>query len=92
MPDHWHGLIQLGEDDSLSKRIGLLKSNTARCLKLAEPDIGRVWDRSFQDHALRDEREELLDTARYLVMNPVRAGLVTRIGNYSYWDAVWVCG
>ena len=28
--------------------------------------------------------------ARYLVANPVRAGLVARAGDYSHWDAIWV--
>ena len=27
---------------------------------------------------------------RYVLLNPVRAGLVLRVGAYPYWNAVWV--
>jgi hypothetical protein len=30
------------------------------------------------------------DVARYMIANPVRAGLVRRVGDYSFWNAVWV--
>jgi len=28
--------------------------------------------------------------ARYIVMNPKRAGLVERVGDYPHWDAIWL--
>jgi putative transposase len=28
--------------------------------------------------------------ARYIVANPLRAGLVERLGDYPHWDAVWL--
>jgi putative transposase len=28
--------------------------------------------------------------ARYVVANPLRAGLAGTIGDYPYWDAVWL--
>jgi len=28
--------------------------------------------------------------ARYVVANPMRAGLVKQIGDYPLWDAIWV--
>jgi len=34
--------------------------------------------------------EDLLDVARYVVANPVRAGLVPRVGDYPFWNAVWL--
>ncbi len=42
-----------------------------------------------QDHALRKD-EDLVHLARYVVANPVRAGLVERLGDYPLWDAQWV--
>ena len=89
MPDHWHGLIELGARDDLSGLMQRLKANTARCVRAAHPAIRRVWEKGYHDHALRTE-ESLADAARYLVMNPVRAGLVGRVGDYPFWDAVWV--
>ena len=49
----------------------------------------RLWQTGFHDHALRRE-EDLAATARYLIANPLRAGLVQRVGDYPFWDAVWV--
>jgi hypothetical protein len=28
--------------------------------------------------------------ARYVVANPLRAGLVQKLGDYPLWDAIWV--
>jgi len=28
--------------------------------------------------------------ARYIIGNPVRSGLVQRVGDYPFWDAVWL--
>ena len=90
MPDHWHGLVELGGFDSLPTCVGRLKGRSARLLRQAHPGIGpTVWAPAYHDRALRAE-EQLVDAARYVVMNPVRAGLVRRVGDYPYWDAVWV--
>jgi REP element-mobilizing transposase RayT len=48
-----------------------------------------IWQDGYHDHALRSE-ENLQDAARYIVMNPVRAGLVESIREYPLWDAKWL--
>jgi REP element-mobilizing transposase RayT len=48
-----------------------------------------IWQEGYYDHALRSE-ESLPDVARYIVMNPVRAGLVKSIRDYPLWDAQWL--
>jgi putative transposase len=52
-------------------------------------DGKRVWADGFHDRALRLE-DDVLIAARYIITNPVRAGLVSRVHDYSYWDAVWL--
>jgi len=89
MPDHWHGLLQMADDDDLSRWVLASKSRMAKACNRALRRTGAVWARAFHDHALRDD-EDLLRVARYLVANPVRAGLVSRLGDYPYWDAVWL--
>jgi len=91
MPDHWHGLVELGDWEKLGDRIGRLKGVSAFRLHRSEPAVGRIWADGFHDHALRAD-EELVECARYIVLNPVRAGLVERVGDYSFWDAVWLDG
>ncbi len=83
MPDHLHWLMQLCEGQSLSTCVQRIKSMSAHAL-------GRpIWQPGFHDHAVRSE-EDLPALARYIVLNPVRASLVTRAGLYPHWDAVWV--
>lgn len=89
MPDHWHGLVELGAHDYVPSLVQRVKTNTARRARQAMPSIERVWATAYHDRALRAE-ESLVDAARYVVMNPVRAGLVRRVGDYPFWNAVWV--
>lgn len=89
MPDHLHWLFQLGERETLSATVKRLKARSAlaigRHIKLEAP----VWQRGFHDHAIRRD-EDLLVAARYIVANPLRAGLVEHIGDYPLWDAIWL--
>ena len=83
MPDHMHWLLQLEAGVSLSQLVGAVKAVTAHRLG------GRIWQAGFHDHALRQE-EDLVETARYIVANPLRAGLAQRAGDYPHWDTVWL--
>ncbi len=90
MPDHWHGLVQLGQTDNLSALIQRVKGGAARAANKARSRSGvAVWSSGFHDHALRAD-EDLRSVARYVVLNPVRAGLAVRVGEYPFWDAVWL--
>lgn len=88
MPDHFHWLIELREM-SLSELIARIKSKSNYEVNKALSRTGSIWQRGFHDRALRRE-EDLKAVARYIVLNPVRAGLVKRVGDYPLWNAVWV--
>ena len=90
MPDHWHGLLTLGDEDDLSHRIARVKTNSSRAVGATAAGGVGVWARSFHDRILRNGCEELFRAAHYVVMNPVRAGLVSHVGDYPYWDTVWL--
>lgn len=89
MPDHVHWLFQLGEKATLSEVVKAYKARTARAVNDYLGRRGALWQKSFYDHALRAE-EETRQIARYIVANPLRAGLVKTIGEYPHWDAVWL--
>lgn len=89
MPDHVHWLLQLSDGGDLSKVVGRMKGRSACLLNHATGSAAPLWQRGFHDHAMRSE-EEIRRTARYIVANPLRAGLVVRIGDYPFWDAVWL--
>jgi len=84
MPDHLHLLLQLNHGTRLDRLMLRLKGRSARRIN-ASP----LWQEAFHDRALRRE-EDLREAARYIVANPVRAGLVQRVGDYPLWDAVWL--
>ncbi|RLU09858.1 transposase [Pseudomonas prosekii] len=88
MPDHFHWLIEL-QNLSLPKLMARTKSRTTVALNRATQRQGPVWQHGYHDRAIRKE-EDLLAVARYIVTNPVRAGLVKKTGDYSLWDAIWV--
>ena len=83
MPDHLHWLMQLGDDRPLPGVVRAIKAVTAHRLGHA------LWQKGFHDHALRRD-EDMVAMARYIVANPLRAGLAQRLGDYPHWDAVWV--
>ena len=89
MPDHAHWLISLGQRDSLSIVVNRLKSSSSRLANRALDRCGQLWSPGYHDHALRTE-DDLIETARYIVANPLRAGLVRRVGDYPFWNAIWV--
>ncbi|MGG2397467.1 REP-associated tyrosine transposase [Pseudomonas sp. SH1-B] len=82
MPDHLHWLLQL-QNEGLARLVGRVKSISAK--RLGRP----IWRKGFHDHALRRE-EDVRSVARYVVANPLRAGLARRVGDYPHWDAVWI--
>jgi REP element-mobilizing transposase RayT len=88
MPDHVHLLVQL-DSESLNAFVRRLKAGSARLLNQHIGSSGRFWQAGFHDHALRRE-ESIIGAARYVVANSLRAGLVERMGEYSFWDAVWL--
>ena len=89
MPDHAHWLIQLGEDEQLSSLICRIKTASARAVNRQRGSSSPVWGRAFHDGQLTCE-QSIRSTARYIVANPLRAGLAGAVGEYPFWNAVWL--
>lgn len=89
MPDHAHWLIGLGEQYSLDVVVSRLKAISARNVNQSSVRAGAVWARAYHDHALRRD-EDLTSVARYIVANPLRAGLVKSVAHYPFWNAVFL--
>ncbi len=88
MPDHFHWLVELHNGD-LTRLMQRTKSRSARAVNKARQSFGVLWQKGYFDRALRRE-EDLKAMARYIVANPLRAGLVEHIGQYPLWDAIWL--
>ena len=85
MPDHWHGLIQLGDNGELSPVVQRLKANTSKAVAIRGAP---VWQPGFHDRAIAGERT-MHAAADYLSANPLRAGLVESIEHWPWRYAVW---
>ncbi len=83
MPDHMHWLMQLKPGADLSTSVRIYRS------KVSLGVGAKIWQKGFHDRALRRD-EDLANAARYIIANPVRAGIVDRVGDYPHWDAIWV--
>ncbi|WP_372822639.1 transposase [Pseudomonas parafulva] len=88
MPDHLHWLIEL-RTGTLGALMRRFKSRTSHALYQTGGGTGRIWQPGYQDRAIRRE-EDVQAVARYIVSNPLRAGLVGSVREYSHWDAVWL--
>jgi len=90
MPDHFHWLVTLGEGMTLARLMASVKGYTSReILRLAsERFTAPLWQDGYHDHALRRE-EDVREVARYVVANPLRAGVVQRLADYPLWGCQW---
>lgn len=89
MPDHMHILLTLGRGESLSHLLARVKAVTARTARVVAQMDGHVWASAFHDHALRRE-EQIAIVGRYIIANPVRAGLVETPWQWPFWDTEWL--
>jgi REP element-mobilizing transposase RayT len=88
MPDHLHWMFVLNRS-TVAEVVRYVKGTSARSINIYRGYTGRVWQKGFHDHALRKD-EDIKAVARYIIANLLRAGLVDNIGDYSFWDAVWL--
>jgi putative transposase len=94
MPDHVHVLVSTEESRNLIRLVHRFKQRTgwwfrnrygAGGLK-ASPTADRrptLWQRSFYDHVLRRDEDEP-GVVRYILENPVLAGLAPCVGEYPF--------
>lgn len=73
MPNHVHAVVRPGSHD-LSSILHTWKSFTASEANRSLGRSGEFWQKESYDHIVRDE-SELERTVRYVVENPVNAGL-----------------
>ncbi len=80
MPDHVHLLVHCPERTFLPDFIRDFKQATG--FRFKKQTGCQLWQKSYHDHVLRSE-ESVMDAARYIVANPVRAGLVADPSAYE---------
>lgn len=80
MPDHAHVLFAATADHApLRELVKLWKQVTG--FRWHRATGGRLWQEGYFERILRDDEPEL-SVARYIVENPVRAGLAVSVSDY----------
>ena len=87
MPDHFHWLFQLKNKENLSEVLRRVKGCSSFNIK--NKHTPQVWQQGFYDSLIRNE-DHLIAQARYIVANPLRASLVKYIGDYPFWDCIYL--
>ena len=82
MPDHVHQLVEAASDvASLPEFVSMWKQRTGFAWRRR---VGTaLWQKGYWERILRSS-DSMLPIARYVVENPVRAGLVTDIHDYPW--------
>ena len=82
MPDHVHLLVEgMSDRSDLTAFVPTAKQRAAH---VARQSIhGRLWQAGYFERVLRDD-DDTINVARYVVQNPVRAGLVRSPGEYLF--------
>ena len=88
MPDRLHWLFVLNHT-FISEVARRVKGKSAYRINLQRGCQSIIWQKGFHDHAIRKD-EDIKAVARYIIANPLRAGLVENIGDYPFWDAIWL--
>ena len=86
MPDHLHFFCVSNETtgaSSLSRFMAGFKQWTAKRILRSSGAAAPLWQREFFDHVLRSD-ESYESKWGYVRENPVRAGLVSRAGDWPY--------
>lgn len=82
MPDHLHLLIEGLASTSNGKRfIARAKQYSGFCFTRAFRE--RLWQRYGFDRVLRDDEDSVVE-ARYILENPIRAGLAVTVREYPF--------
>ena len=85
MPNHIHLLAVPGDAAGLRRAIGEAHRRYTRQVNFRERWRGHLWQGRFGSFVM--DVPYLLAAARYVELNPVRAGLVRRAGDYPWSSA-----
>lgn len=83
MPDHYHILIKVVEEDYFSKYISDVENSFSRFFNLKFERIGPLWQTSFKSVRIKSNKQ-LLHVHRYIHLNPTTSSLVDKPEDWTY--------
>ncbi len=82
MPNHIHAILVPDAEHDLARAVGRISESYARIVNSHRGWKGHLWQGRFYSCAMGDSH--LAAAARYVLMNPVRAGLVSRPDDWPW--------
>lgn len=89
MPAHAHWLVELGSQVPLEALVSRMKASAGVLVNRMLFRAGPLWEPAFHGRVLAPV-DDVRVVARHIIGGPLRAGLVERIGDYPFWDCVWL--
>ena len=83
MPDHVHLIFRPRAGFTLPRAMKGIKGVSAKLVNESRSTLGTFWQDEYHDRILRSE-EEMIEKARYVLENPLRAGLIQAREQYPY--------
>jgi REP element-mobilizing transposase RayT len=85
MPNHVHLILKTSseEENSISKIMHFLNGNYSRYFNRKYDRSGHLFQGRFYGEVIEDEKH-FLELVRYIHLNPVRAGLVSRLEDHRF--------
>ena len=88
MPNHFHLAVEPGHQTALSQFMQWLLTSHVRRYHRHYQGSGHIWQGRFKSLPIQRD-EHLLMVMRYVLQNPVRAGLVKSAGEWSWSSIRW---
>ncbi len=86
MPNHYHMLIKQNNKVPISKIISKVCTSYSKYFNKKYRRVGHLFQDAFKS-VLITTYSQFLKTVEYILQNPIRAGLVTKISDYK-----WISG
>lgn len=83
MPDHYHLLIKVLQDNILSKYINDIENSFTRYFNIKYNRKGPLWQSDFRA-VMINNNEQLLHISRYIHLNPTTSGLVEKPEDWQF--------
>ena len=86
LPDHWHAIFYPAHPLTIGRVMESIKDAATKRINRSRREVGRLLQPRFFDRALRTVRE-YNEKVKYIHLNPVKAGLVSRPEDWP-WSSV----
>lgn len=83
MPDHLHALLEGSSPTANLQKCAQMFRQRSGHHHRSTSDGERLWQEGYYDRVLRSD-DASIDVARYIVANPVRAGLRADVRSFPY--------